>query len=50
LTLIDEKNWSDQEFENIFVEDTCKEEPHYIDYLCSIHNELVEKYENLEGY
>lgn len=48
LTLIDERNCLADEFVNIFIEDGYKEEQSYINYLCDIHSDLVEKLEKEE--
>jgi hypothetical protein len=48
LTLIDEKNCLADDFKSIFIEDSYKEEQSYINYLCNIHSDLVEKLEKEE--
>jgi hypothetical protein len=32
----------------MFVEDEHKEELHYIDFLCDVHSDLLDKYENMD--
>jgi hypothetical protein len=40
-----DRNWLNEDFSGLFIEDSIKEESNYIDYLCLIHSKIIERME-----